>query len=307
MKSLWLKSGAVASTTLWSVAALSATPSTATVPASPALSGKSTSASSNVATEKKAPLPISITSSNTWYGPSADSIGSHYSHDGEINAKFPMTIRNQFGFGYKLSDKMTIKPTIEFDLITADAGSDAQNEGFHWRDSFVQLSRSSLVEADLGSNKFALDGVARWYVPSSKASRDTNQIGSVRFELNPSIQFGKSAWSLSMQNYVRYYMLTQTENSKADPLNRWLLYTGPQINYEFNDKVTAFVLYEAYTNVNTKGAFDVARYAVSNTDIEPGLNLNLHERLQLSPALNWYTNQPLSTTSLLLNASIKLL
>lgn len=271
------------------------------------LSGKSTTATAKVEAPAAKPLPLSINSTSFMYGPQLSNPGVHSSADSEIGALQPMYIRNQIGFSYKLDAKSAITPVLDFDLITADAGGNAANEGFHWRDSFVKLNRSGLAEANLGGNTLTLDGDVRFYVPTSLASRTNNKIGALRVSMNPSLQIGKSKWSLSAVNFAKYHFQSKDESAPGKALARLDVYAGPQINYEFNSTVTAFLLYEATTTWNTAGIPDYINYATSNSDIEPGVNLNLHERLSLTPTLNWYTNQKLSTTSFVLVASIKLL
>lgn len=270
------------------------------------LTGKTT-ASADVVEAKKAPLPLSINSLNILYGPPINNLGQHSSADSEIDALQPMYIRNQIGFGYKLSENTKIIPTLDFDLWMADAGSKAENEGFHWRDCFLRINQGGLVDTTIGGNKIGLDGDLRLFVPTAKGSRDTNRIGAVRATLNPSMQFGGSRFSLSASLYAKYYLQADDTNAKGVPLDRLAVYAGPQLNYEVNDKITAFVLYEATTVYNTHGMPDYINYNTSNTDLEPGLDLKLHERFSLSPVLNWYTNQKLSTTSLVLTAALKLL
>ncbi|MBI3554953.1 MAG: hypothetical protein HY074_01665 [Deltaproteobacteria bacterium] len=331
MKSLWLKSGAVASTALWSFAAL-AQSSSATTSANPALSGTSTASSATSAAAKAAPLPITINSLNIFYGPPVTSPGQHSSADSAINQDpntsttlQPMFIRNQLSATYKLDAKTSITPVLDFDLIMADPSSDAKKEGFHWRDNFVKFSRSGLMEKSMGANKFSLDGDIRLYAPTSAASRANLTIGETRVSLFPSMAIGKSKWSFSAVLFGKYWIQPEdmstakkipvdpsnpnsaTTDGGQSPLTRLELYAGPQINYEFSPKVTAFLLFEADNNWNTHGMPASAATGYSNYDFEPGVNLTLHNRLSLTPALNWYTNQRLSTTSMILTAAIKLL
>jgi hypothetical protein len=92
-----------------------------------------------------------------------------------------------------------------------------------------------------------------------------------------------------------------------NPLRRFEVYAGPQVNYAFNDRVTAFVLYEASVIYDTHGMPDTLDPKNTNADLNPGVALKLHDKFTLIPNLLWYTLLPVNTTALNVAASISLL
>lgn len=309
MKSLWLKTGAIASTALWSFAAMAATTSsssTVAASADPTIATKST-AEAKVASPTAKPLPLTVNALETFYGPGLTDMSKGSSSDDSIDSVTPMVLRSQIGIGYKVSDKMTITPVLDFHHVLNRIEKGPAG-GFYMRDAFVKVSRSSLLEADIMGSKFTLDGDARAYAPTSKGSRDNNKIGALRASLAPSLQLGKSRFSLSAVIFGKFHVQSrQGTVATGAGMDQIEAYMGPQLNYEISDKVTAFVLYEADLKWNTFGVPNYAAYANSPCDVEPGVAVNVSDRLTLIPGLNWYTNQRLSTTSVMLQAMIKML
>jgi hypothetical protein len=107
------------------------------------------------------------------------------------------------------------------------------------------------------------------------------------------------------QNNKNHQTQSQTESGGALP--KLELYTGPQVNYHFNDSINAFVLYEVTAGLNTKAEWDFNNYRSSNADVEPGVDFKLHKRITLTPYLHWFTNQSIDTTTMNVAAMINLL
>lgn len=323
MNRFWLKMTLTVATTVWSAVALAQSTST-TVPSSadPSAAPQSVTDAEVVGAKKKK-LPIGLSTDSTIWGPrvntpdankiTTDTNNKNESFDG-------IYLRQKIAGKYAIDDKTAIKPTLDFDFQLTDPEKEKTGiRQFRWRDSYVTLSRKSLIETNLKGNDVALDGDVRWFVPSSEKSRMNNTVGAARLSLNPSIQIGKSPLSFSMANYAKYWFQTRNNDiRKADkhnanganttPLAMFEMYSGPQVNYAFTDKVTAFVLYEGYVNFDTSGMPNSkTKKDISLIDVEPGVNLQLHDRVSVTPFLNWFTNQPLYTTTFNLNAAFTLL
>lgn len=309
MKKLWLKSGALVTTTaLWSFGALAASSSSVTVPASINPANTST-ATATVEGAKEKALPLSISATSYLYGPTVTdpTAGSTTAYTaGDV---WGLSAQNQIALKYKLTDKMAITPVFDFVYQFTDPTSGgADRRASLMYDSYIKLSRSGIIEKNIQGNDFALDADARLFVPSSEGSRENNTLGGLRVSINPSLQFGKSAFSLSSVNHMRYWFQTQDKGTKSgSPLPRTQLYTGPQINYKFSEAVTAWVLYEATVVFDTAGIPNTRNPNRSLVDLEPGVDIKLGKRVSLSPYLNWYTSQPISTTSMNLTASVQML
>lgn len=313
MNRFWFKSGLVAATTVWSAAAF-AQSSAATVPSSATPSATNTSATeAEVVAPKAKKLPISVGSTSFFYGPRVNTPTDNKRTGGEnVRDSFEGNLlRQRFDVGYKITSKTKITPTMEFDYQLSDPNpSKSAVRQFRWRDAYLKISQSGLIEQSIKGNDIALDGDVRLYAPTSKGARDNDTIGAARLSLAPSIQFGKSPFSLSNVSYAKYWFQSRKlSNAKTPaPLIRSELYTGPQVNYTFNDKVTAWLLYEAVVGYNTLGqSTNETSPLESQADVEPGVDIKVHDRVTLSPFLNWFTNQPLYTTTFNLAASITLL
>lgn len=258
-------------------------------------------------------IPDAITDWVVFTGPSINKPTSMGTPDDSINNTQALSMEHYLGFKYKLSDSVSLVPTMDMLYNFTDPNRDGNTRGFSWGDAYLSLRKSALINTSLGSNKLTIDGWLNYYAPTSKIERVSNTIGSIAVWANPTLQFGKSRWSLSGYSYARQYMQTNSRPQISDIspgtfLIQSKFYAGPQINYEFNDKATGFLLYEAVARIYTNGYPDWVRNSQrSLTDLEPGMMINVSKSVMLMPCLNWYLNQPVSTTSVNLNASLKLL
>lgn len=312
MKSLWLKTSAI--TASFSVLmGLSLTASAATTKAKAKAS--KTSASSTVsASVAQAPstmtakkkLPISISDWSTFYGPLVNDISTGKTSDSAIDAQTGLSSRHQVSFKYAINDTLSVAPVADFKIQhTVLPG---EEKGFTLKDPFLKIAKNDLLTAKIRGNDIHLDSQLRLYAPASKSSRTNKTNGSAALWLSPTVNFAKSKFSLTVYNYARHFFQSQTFSPSGSLLTADEVYTGPQLSYGFTDKVSAFVLYEAAMTFNTLGQPQSSTSPNDSlTDLEPGMSLDVTPNISLIPFLNWYTNQPMATTSINLSASIKLL
>jgi len=303
MNRFWLKTGVLAATAACSLTAFAQSSTTA------ATAGTSVT-NAEVTAPKAKELPIQILTSSTLNGPRVntptDNKITGASDDRE--AFEGIYTREQLGVKYIINEKTSIKPTVDFNYRLTDPTPAKNNRQFHWRDSYVNLSRTGVIEETVAGNAAAMDLGLRAYVPTSQSSRDNNTLGGARLALYPSLEIGKTGFSLSNESYARYWFQQHENNDKGKSLIMAELYTGPQLNYAVNDKVNAFVLFEAIVDYDKSGMpTNSTDPKASQCDFEPGVDLKLHKNVTVSPFLNWYTNQPMYTTTLNINASIRLL
>lgn len=309
MNRVLFKTGLVAATAVWSVAAL-AQSSSSTVSSS-AVPANTSTANADVVAPKAKELPVHINSLSTVYGTRVNAPTDNKTSGGENdrNSFDPILMRQRFSVDYKIGANTKIQPRMEFDYQLSDPNPNKSAvRQFRWRDAYLKVTQSGIIEKSLMGNDIALDADVRYYAPTSKSARDNETIGAARMSLYPSVAFGKTGFSLSNESYYKYWFQSKDTNAKGDALVRSELYTGPQVSYAVSDKVSAWVLYEAVVNYDTKGLNTNDKAPLqSQADVEPGMDIKIHDRITLSPFLNWYTNQPLYTTTLNVAAAIRLL
>lgn len=276
----------------------------------PASEANSTATAQSVTTSEavkpaKKAQSLSLTDTSFFFGPGLNQPLKGQTADGAKEQIMGLWSRHFLALTYKIDPKLSLAPVLEFDYTFTDPTTGGAARGFRINDPFLKLARKDLVNTDLNGNKAILDGDIRYYAPASKSSVTNGTYGTVRVSLNPSVQFGRSIFSFSMENYAKYWIQPSATRDKAG-VKRLKLYTGPQLNAKLSDSVTAFVLFEAGGHVFTNGAREWNDSNNSITDLEPGVNIQLHERVSLTPFLNWYLNQPLKTTSVNLVADLKL-
>lgn len=252
----------------------------------------------------KKPLPLSLSDYSLFNGPKLTKPTETITPDSSNDAVTGLSSRHMVSLTYKANKGISFGPTADFNIQHTQANAGEQ-KGVNWNDSYFKVGKSGIMSGKIGANAVALDGSIRYLAPTSKTSRDNKSHGSVRMDLNPNITFGKSALSLTIYNFGRAHLLSQGSNATGTALTQYQIYTGPTLNYDFNDKVGAFVLYEASLKFNTLGEsqnqYDPSQ---SLTDLEPGVNINLNKHISIAPYLNWYTAQPLNTTSINMSASL---
>jgi hypothetical protein len=311
MKNLIVKTGVVTTLAIFSFSAFAASRSATKMPAPSSQEdlapAEKSVAEADLLAPKEKQLPLTIIDAAVLYGPTVNDPFGISVTDDSVDATTGITFRNQFNFKYKLNSQLTLTPVLDFDYQLTDP--DAARNGvrqFRWRDSYVKLTHSSLWDADFSGNKFAVPAGVRLYAPTSKTARESNTIGAIRLDLNPEMTIAGSRFSVSTANYVKVWAQTNRFDRSHKSLPSTELYAGPQLNYAFNDSAIAFVLYEVSVRYNTLGVPNTNDPKKSLADLEPGASFKVHKRVALTPYLNWFTNQPISTTTLNLNADLTL-
>ena len=303
MKSLWLTSAVSALALVSFSAQAQSTAKKAKLPSN------SSVASASITKAEKKPLPISANLSSTLFGPTANDIDGGKTADSAIDAEMGLFSRHTLGVKYSLMKDLSVAAVGEGDVQHTILPGSSEAKGFTMRDPYVKISKANLINTSIKGNALAVDSQVRMYAPLGKSSKAANTISKVSLFMNPTLNIGKSRFSISAANYARYFIQSKELHPKTNsPMTQMDFYTGPQLNYEVSDKISAFVLYEAEMTYDTLGRSET-NYAPNNskTDLEPGVSLQLGKAVNLTPFLNWYTNQRLSTTSVNLNASINLM
>ena len=250
-------------------------------------------------------LPVKLSYLAYFYGPSlnnpvaastaTDSLNSNYDDTTQgdaLAARHILTVAKPLG-NYKLS------ASIDFMTVLTDPANTGTSRGFFWKDAYLKAGNSKLATIAMGPTSLKLAGDVRYYIPTSKGARINDSMGAIRASFNPSLEFAKSRFSISSVNYAKVFMQTKDKDiNSGSNLTRYEFYTGPQVNFEFNDRVTAWVLYEAIVHKDTLGNWDNNPLrAKTLTDVEPGADVKITDNISVSPYLNWYPALPLKTTS----------
>ncbi len=267
-------------------------------------------ATTSMGTSERRALPLSIAATSFFYGPRVAAPTSSSTTAFTKGGIWGLSLQNQIAAKYNLTNDLSITPVFDFVYqLTDPTNGGADRRVSLMYDSFIKVAKAGLIRGKLLGQKATLDCDTRVFVSTSESSRENKTRGSVRVSFIPSIEFNRSNFSLSMVNHARYWVQSN-DRQALDPsatLPRLQLYTGPQLNYQFTQQVTAWVLYEATVVVDTAGIPNTRNPNRSLADVEPGLDIKINDRVSMTPYLNWYTNQPLSTTSMNLNANIVML
>lgn len=259
-----------------------------------------------------AKLPLSLIDVSIFYGPSVTNISASTADD-TVDTITGIWSRHQMLGIYSLGKGWNLLPVFDFNYQFTDPVRGGADRGFQLNDPNIRVQKVGILSGSVGTSKLALDGDVRYFIPVSKNSRTADSFGSGRMSLIPSVIFGKSGFSFVMTNFVRGWAYQragrETSSGAVIPHRTFQAYSGSQINYAINDNVQPFILFETSNNWYSDGLpehADEHNPKRSLSDLEPGVNVQITDRISLTPFLNWYTNQKLKTTSANLTAVIQL-
>ncbi len=241
-----------------------------------------------------------------FYGPSVGDPGSGTVPTTWTDQVTGVSLQNQIVGRYDLTENISISPAFDFEVLITDPNRvyGSQYVALSY-DSSVKLSYDNLAWMSLGNNAGWLNADFRVYVPTSEYSRDNGTLGSMRFTLSPNFRVGNSGLSFALINFVRFWVQRQSAetNNKNAVLPRTMLYTGPLVSYQFNDRFSFWALGEASVTYDMQGTANTTQPNRSLVDFEPGLEYRVGEHVSVSPYLSWFIRQPLDTTSMNLTLS----
>jgi hypothetical protein len=230
-----------------------------------------------------------------------------------------LSLENQLGLVWFAADNLTVTPVFDFEYQFTDPhrGGDAKGLSLTY-DSFLRVYRSDLVRTPVGPHAFTIDVEGRAFVPTSQYSRGNGTLGGARLAVNPGFEVANSPFSFFVVTFARYWFQTQALESRSAAGNavslqtrdrglpQWQFYMGPQVNYRVSPTMRAWFLVETSRTLDTLGYTNTSDPRASLTDIEPGVDLHLTRSLTLSPYLNWFIQQPISTMSFNMTANFTL-
>lgn len=255
-------------------------------------------------------LPITLSLLSFLYGPTVGDPGSGITPTSWVSDEMGLSLQNQVSVRYDITDQLSIAPTFDFEVLMTDPA------GYYRPDQYVALTYDSFIRTTyvnafntyLSGNEFWLNADFRYYVPTSDFSRNHNSLGSARFTLTPNLQFQNSGFSVALVNFARYWLQTQDlqTGTRSDyyALPQLMFYTAPLVNYQVSDSFSIWAMLEASMTYDTRGYVNTSDPERSLVDIEPGFDLKIGKNVTISPYLNWFTNRPLSTTSINVMTSI---
>lgn len=193
------------------------------------------------------------------FGPAVSSPLSGYQPDLETgtNSTSQVSSENALAFRFKLSDKVTLAPTL-FWFLTAGGGEQVgSGQTFGLYDPYVTLSHSALYSA----GTYNVSGYLRGYAPTATVNQNANLLPYFRANLTQAYEIPNSRWSVELPTFVQWYPRTNTSqvigSDAANPKKGVIdgktgvgkdalrLYMGPAVNYKVSDSFTAGVLFEA--------------------------------------------------------------
>ncbi|MEW6056341.1 MAG: hypothetical protein AB1540_06975 [Bdellovibrionota bacterium] len=242
-----------------------------------------------------------------FYGPAVDDVGAGTTpgiYEGSVDG---LSLQNQVSLTFNPAQDLWITPVFDFVYRFTDSDGFNANEFALDYDSFIRIARTNIFNERVAFSNVGLNADVRVFFPTSEFSRDNRTIGSARFSLVPFIRTRDQKWSFNFLNYVKYWLQTEEISPVYETaIPQVMFYTGPSITYQFSQRVSAWLLFEATMAVNSLGEDNRSDPERSLVDIEPGFDLQITKNLYVSPYLNWYLSQPITTTSLNVIAKVVL-
>ena len=219
-------------------------------------------------------------------------------------------LRSGIGANYKLSDTLSVGPTVSFDLKTFSPGEGA---ALTLLDPYVKLSHSKLIS----SGNLSLSGSVRLYAPVSTASQNAGIITIVRSDQSLNYTISDSRLSLGLNTFIAGSIVKKATISvpdetgalKSKTLNALTVYAGPNVSYQMTPSLAAVLVAEMGASRKMGSGLTDFYTRTDYTNLAPGVSWDIMPGMNFSPALSIPIGQriALDTTSLYFDFSWKFL
>lgn len=191
---------------------------------------------------------------------------------GGTDPNFPVQIKNFLGFGYNLTDEITITPTAYW------IWRPVLGQKLTLMDPFIRLSHSRLINTD----HFNLYGDFRVHFGVSSTSRQNDYLtGFQTFQALSYIPGDDGSVILSLYGSARYNVFgKQGRGSDVE------LYLAPHLTVEIVPSLAFTLLYEMQA-IHLFGA-RVGTLDNDGTDLQLGLACEITPELNINPYINLY-------------------
>ncbi len=247
---------------------------------------------------------VKLTFSMDYYGQAVTDLGSMAQPDvdkGTRDTTSPAFFEPAIIGGYKIG-KWTVGAAAALDYRPSLL-DDTAHSNVTWLDPQLRVTNGDLYT----KGNFSLGTQLRAYMGMTDASRAAGMIANLRWYQFYGLEFPGSRWSLSMVTYIRPYIWSASVAKNRKSME---IYVGPQVNYQFNEKVRGWLLFE-YTGeqINNAGFFtlrspnDLANRG-PYTDVELGASWNISPKLSLTPYIDMKTADRVALDTTTINANI---
>jgi hypothetical protein len=217
------------------------------------------------------------------------------------------SLRHLISFGYSLNNRLVLSPILDLGqpISGANSGSLSLN------DPQLKLAFREILNQDYGKQELRSGLAMTYYAPVSDLSKLHHSQGAFQVGLSPKLQFKDSRYSLGGNLSLKsgFYQTELHNELVSSRVNM-----GIQQNYDLSDATQAYFMCHSEVSIGPKVAMaDPGIVTSSNSHssrlfgLMTGLRFQASKTLSFAPRLNWYTDQPIQTTSVGLNIFIKLI
>ncbi len=269
-----------------------------------ALAQSSAPANSSQANANDWKKNVKLTFSMDYYGQAVTDLGSMAQPDvasGSRDTTSPSFFEPAIIGGYKIgSTTVGAAAALDYRPSLLD---DKTHSNVTWLDPQLRVTNGAIYT----KGNYSLGTQLRVYMGVTDASRAAGMITNLRWYQFQSLEFPGSRWSLSMVTYIRPYIWSASVAKNRKSME---IYAGPQVNYQVNENLRGWLLFE-YTGeqINNAGFFTLrSPNDLGNrgpyTDLELGASWNISQKLSLTPYIDMKTSDRVALDTTTINANI---
>ena len=218
------------------------------------------------------------------------------------------SVRNVMNFAFKLSESMTLGPSLDFNMKFNGSAS-----GLSLNDPALKFSVSNLPTGlMIAGQELRSEFQMTFEAPVSDTSKSMHSNGAVSATLVPRIRFANSRFS-----YLGIASAQIMSTDRADTsgtLFPGLFFGALQTSYRFSPKSSTFLMgyglkpFGPDVSMGIIGMPGFAKLMSSHpVGIMPGALFRVTDSTTISPRLNWFIDQPLDYVTVGLNATLQLI
>jgi hypothetical protein len=252
--------------------------------------------------------PYSFTLFSIFSGPTVSNLDSEPSvaisaHGKRLSVPTGYSVRHQATFGYHLSENWVLGPVLDF----SDSFYGPTSGQLTMGDAQLRITRLNAFEGRIGANDVKVHLMFGSSAPTSQNAHDLHGQGGVSETLIARMNIRDSRWSLGGTAGARTSFYDQGAFAQVTKLS-----SGLEASYHHNQYLSSFFMptigdsigpkIDMTTKTNLLGAIQTHIFGVT-----VGARIRATDAISISPIINWFTDSPLSNSTIGLTTSIQLI
>jgi hypothetical protein len=214
-------------------------------------------------------------------------------------------LRHSLGANYEFAPGLLLGPAIN---VTEPFSGRHQGK-LSLEDPQLRLTILDLYQAEMGENRLHSNMMISASFPTSENSRKRSSWGGLSVASSPRMHFHGTPYSIMGTCSVKTGLYGRSD---AGPLISTRVTAGIQGGYHFSPGLESGLMFHAGSQFGPDIPMDDGEGFFKDRGTQifglmPSLRYQLNSMISLTPRLDWYLDQPISTTTFSLSAMMRLI